>query len=230
VSLLKIAKLGRPVLRKSAQPVTVSEYHTPEFQKFLDDMVETMWTLDGVGLAAPQVYRSKQVIVVGTHHNFHHSNNPYPPTLILLNPGITFMSEEKREGLEGCISLDNLRGKVARSIRIRVNGYDRKMKPIEIDAEGFLAVILQHEIDHLLGKVFIDRMTDLTTLSLRGEAVNSIATRKASIYLPGSPGFTTNNPPVTITGSKISTGTINSVDEPEKNIRSGLQNMNQNYS
>jgi hypothetical protein len=78
------------------------------------------------------------------------------------------------------------------------------------------AVILQHEFDHLLGKVFIDRMTDLTMLSLRGKAVNSIATRKASIYLPGSPGFTINNPPVINTGFKISTGTFNSVDEPKK--------------
>ena len=225
MSLLKIAKLGRPVLRRSAQPVTASEYHTPEFQKFIDDMVETMWTLDGVGLAAPQVYRSKQVIVVGTHHNFHHSNNPDLPTLILLNPAITFMSEEKREGLEGCISLDNLRGKVARSIRTRVTGYDRKMKPLEIDAEGFLSVILQHEIDHLHGKVFIDRMTDLTTLSLRGEAINSIATRKVSLYSLGNSTLTTNRPTITGNGSGISTGTINSFDDTEKNIRSGLKKM-----
>ena len=216
--------MGRPVLRKIAQPVTVSEFHTPELQKFLDDMVETMWMLDGVGLAAPQVYRSKQVVVVGSHHNFRHSNNSDLPTLILLNPAITFMSEEKREGLEGCISLDNLRGKVARSIRIRVTGFDRKMKPLELEAEGFLAVILQHEIDHLHGKVFIDRMTDLTTLSLRGEPVNSIATRKASLYSPGNTTFSTNSPPVRDNVSGISTGTINMVGDTEKNIRSGLKN------
>jgi len=219
MGLLKIAKLGRPVLRKIAQPVSVSEYHTPEFQKFLDDMVETMWTLDGVGLAAPQVYRSKQVVVVGTHHKFNHSNNPDLPILILLNPTITLMSEEKREGLEGCISLDNLRGKVARSIRITVSGYDRKMRPLEIEADGFLSVILQHEIDHLIGKVFIDRMTDLTTLSLRGEAVNSIANRKAALYLAGSPR-------VTDTGAGTSTGTINSVGDIEKSNRSVLKNLN----
>ncbi|MFI5304279.1 MAG: peptide deformylase [Nitrospiria bacterium] len=224
--LLKIAKLGRSVLRKIAKPVTHSEYHTPEFQKFLDDMVETMWTLDGVGLAAPQVYRSKQVIVVGTHHNFHHSINPDLPILILLNPTITFMSEEKREGIEGCISLDNLRGKVARSIRIRVTGYDRKMRPVEIDADGFLSIILQHEIDHLIGKVFIDRMTDLTTLSLRGEDVNSIATRKAALFSAGSSVLVTNNPPVTDTGSGTSSGSINSVGQVGKNDSLIIKKLN----
>lgn len=162
---LKVAKLGKSVLRKIAQPVTRSEFHTPDFQKFLDDMVETMRHLKGVGLAAPQVYRSKRVIVV---------ERPGNPLLILLNPKITFFSEESEEAFEGCLSLDNLRGKVLRSSRVKAVGFDRRMKPVELEAEGYFARVLQHEIDHLNGKVFTDRMTDLTSLILRSNPTPAI--------------------------------------------------------
>jgi peptide deformylase len=165
MALLKVAKLGSPVLRKIAAPVTPRECETPEFQRFLDDMIETMRTLDGVGLAAPQVFESKQAIVIEANANPRYPGAPDLSLRVLINPLFTFMSEEKQEGWEGCLSLDNLRGKVVRSLRVAVRGFDRTMRPVELEAEGFLAVVLQHEIDHLNGKVFLDRMTDLTTLS-----------------------------------------------------------------
>jgi peptide deformylase len=169
MGLLKVAKLGNPVLRQVAAPVTPEECESPHFQKFLDDMVETMRTLDGVGLAAPQVFQSKQAVVIESTGNPRYPNAPDLSLSILLNPVFTFMSEEKQEGWEGCLSLDNLRGKVVRSLKVSVKGYDRTMRPRQIEAEGFMAVVLQHEVDHLHGKVFIDRMTDLTTLTHMAE-------------------------------------------------------------
>lgn len=165
VALLKVAKLGNPILRKISSPVTPEEGKSYEFQTFLDDMVETMRTLHGVGLSAPQVFQSKQVVVVESTNNARYLNAPALSLLILINPTFIYMSEETQEGWEACLSLENLRGKVVRSMCVAVKGYDRQMHPIELKSEGFTAVVLQHEIDHLNGKVFPDRMTDLTTLS-----------------------------------------------------------------
>jgi len=165
MALLKIAKLGTPVLRKIAEPVSRPECQSAQFQAFLDDMVETMRTLDGVGLAAPQVFYSKQVIVVEAHDNSRYPGSPDLSLMIAINPVFSFMSDEKQEGWEGCLSVENLRGKVLRSLRVGVKGFDRSFQPLEFQAEGFLAVVLQHEIDHLNGRVFLDRMTDFTTLT-----------------------------------------------------------------
>jgi peptide deformylase len=165
MSILKVAKLGNPILRRVANPVTVEESRDPGFALFLEEMVETMRKLDGVGLAAPQVFHSKQVIVIESLENLRDPDSPSLPLLIVLNPMITHYSEETQEGWEGCLSLDNLRGRVVRSAFIHLDGFNPAMEPISFDAEGFLAVVFQHEVDHLNGKVFIDRMTDLTTLT-----------------------------------------------------------------
>jgi len=165
VAILEIAKLGNPVLREKARPVLETDCLTPEFQTFLDDMIETMEELDGLGLAAPQVSRSLAVIVIKSQGNLRYPEVPTLPLLVLMNPKITHLSEEMTEGWEGCLSIQNLRGKVKRHARISVSGQDRDMKPIALDVEGFLAIVLQHEIDHLKGKVFLDRMGDLSTLT-----------------------------------------------------------------
>ncbi len=165
MAILNVAKLGNPILRKVATEVTHAECEDPVFQTFLDDMIETMRELDGVGLAAPQVFKSKQVIVIGADANPRYPDGPDLPLLVMLNPVFTFMSEERIEGWEGCLSVDNLRGRVVRSARVGVRGFDRFMKPVELEANGFLAIVFQHEIDHLNGKVFLDRMKDLSTLA-----------------------------------------------------------------
>ncbi len=165
MAVLKIAKLGNPVLRKISEKVAVEELSTPSIQTFIDDLVETMRVEDGVGLAAPQVSVSKQIIAVGSETNSRYPDAPVLPLLVLVNPVFTFLSNETEVGWEGCLSLDNLRGKVRRSCRVSVKGLDRNGKPITLDAEGFLAVVLQHEIDHLNGKVFLDRMDDFSTLT-----------------------------------------------------------------
>lgn len=165
MAILKVAKLGNPLLRKIAAPVTPAEAQDPLFQSFLEDMVETMRKLDGVGLAAPQVFESKQIIVVEANANPRYPNAPDLSLLILLNPTFTYLSEEKIEGWEGCLSVENLRGKVVRSARVGLKAFNRHMEPIEMETEGFLAIVFQHEIDHLNGKVFLDRMSDFSTLT-----------------------------------------------------------------
>lgn len=165
MAILKVAKLGNPILRKMAEPVSIAESQDPAFQAFLEDMTETMRKLDGVGLAAPQVFQSKQMVVIEANANPRYPASPDLPLLILLNPVLTYLSEEKAEGWEGCLSLENLRGKVVRSVRVGVKGFDRYMAPMEFEAGGFLAVVLQHETDHLQGKVFLDRMKDFSTLT-----------------------------------------------------------------
>ncbi|MEK7747916.1 MAG: peptide deformylase [Nitrospirota bacterium] len=164
MAILDVAKLGNPILRKHAKRVTLEESLSPAFQNFLDDMIHTMQELDGVGLAAPQVFASKQAIVISADANPRYPDAPNLSLLVILNPTITFYSEETQEGWEGCLSLDNLRGKVTRSTQIHVNGFTRFMEPISMDAEGFLSVVFQHEIDHLKGTLFVDRMKDFSTL------------------------------------------------------------------
>jgi peptide deformylase len=159
MAVLKIAKLGSPVLRQVAAPVQPETIATPAFQQFLDDMLETMVDADGIGLAAPQVSRSEQVMVMECEgeHGF--------PRTILINPVIVGVSPVTAEGWEGCLSVDNLRGKVRRPVGARVKFLDREGKSVELDAAGLYAVCIQHELDHLQGKLFLDRMTDFSTLT-----------------------------------------------------------------
>jgi peptide deformylase len=159
MAVLKIARLGSPVLRQIAAPVDPDTIGTRVFQQFLDDMLETMVETDGIGLAAPQVSRSEQVAVMECkgEHGF--------PRTILINPVITGYSPATAESWEGCLSVENLRGKVRRPVGVRVTYLDRDGKSVDLDAAGLYAVCIQHEMDHLIGKLFLDRMTDFSTLT-----------------------------------------------------------------
>ncbi len=160
MAVLKIVKLGAPVLRQIAESVPPDTIGTRAFQQFLDDMLETMVAADGIGLAAPQVSHSEQVLVMeckGEEHGF--------PQTIMINRTIVGLSPVTAEGWEGCLSVDGLRGKVKRAVGVRVKFLDRDGKPVELDASGLYAICVQHEIDHLQGKLFLDRMTDLSTLT-----------------------------------------------------------------
>lgn len=163
--ILEVAKLGNPILRKIAEPLTEDECQDPAFQIFLDDMIETMEKLSGMGLSAPQVFKSKQAIILKTSGNDRYPEAPAYPLTILINPKLSNHSNEVIEGWEGCLSVEDLRGKVWRHNKVSVSGFDREMRPVAFEAEGFLAVVLQHEIDHLLGRVFLDRMRDFSTLT-----------------------------------------------------------------
>lgn len=169
---LKVAKLGNPVLRQIAEPVDLEALTGPrnsEIQQFMDDLIDTMRQEVGVGIAAPQVARSIQIIVVEYEENERYPGENEIPLMVLVNPTITWMSEEKIQGWESCLSLIDLRGLVTRSKEVTVEAYTRDGEKIVIDASGFMAVVLQHEIDHLAGKVFLDRMTDLSQLAYQEE-------------------------------------------------------------
>jgi peptide deformylase len=142
-----------------SRPVSPETLANPVFQKFIDDMVETMVEYYGVGLAAPQVHESLSVAVI-------ESNGPRGqiPLTVLLNPDITVLDEEMIEDWEGCLSIPDFRGRVPRWRKLRVDALDRKGKKIQFVAEDFFARVIQHEFDHLMGKVYLDRMGDLKTL------------------------------------------------------------------
>jgi len=157
--MLKIAKLGNPILRKIATPIDPKAIKSFELQQLIDDMFETMYDEPGIGLAAPQVSRSIQLVVMGCKEE-----GGFPET-VLINPSIVYYGPEQVENWEGCLSVDGLRGKVTRPSVVRVKGLDRRGKPLDFEATGLYAVCIQHEMDHLIGKVFLDRMKDMSTLT-----------------------------------------------------------------
>lgn len=156
---LPIAKLGNPILRQIAAKVDPRDIRTYEMQQFIDNLIETMLDEPGIGLAAPQVSRSIQLVVMSCE-----GEDGFPKT-VLINPRIVFYGPEQVENWEGCLSVDGLRGKVTRPSVVRVQALDRLGKPLDIEATGLYAVCIQHEMDHLIGKVFLDRMTDMSTLT-----------------------------------------------------------------
>jgi len=129
-------------------------------QRLIDDMLETMVEYYGVGLAAPQVHESLAIAVI-------ESDGPRGtiPLTVLVNPEVTVLDDELIEDWEGCLSIPDFRGRVPRCRKLRVDALDRKGKKIKITAEGFFARVIQHEFDHLMGKVYLDRMPDLKTLT-----------------------------------------------------------------
>lgn len=155
MAILPIVKHPDDVLRKKAKPVTKVN---AAIRKLLDDMIETMWDAPGIGLAAPQVGVSKRVIVVDPAAG----EEGAPPPLQLINPEIVKAEGNCHlTGGEGCLSIPGWRGDVDRSFKIQVVALDRQGKKVYIDAEGILSIILQHEIDHLDGVLFIDKATNL---------------------------------------------------------------------
>ncbi|GIW45053.1 MAG: peptide deformylase [Candidatus Binatia bacterium] len=169
MAILKVARLGHPVLRQVAAPVSPQELARPEVQKLIDDMIETMAEYDGAGLAAPQVHVSKQIAVYAVEANPRYPDAPHIPLTILANPRITALGEDQEEDWEGCLSVPDLRGKVPRYRRVRVEALDRHGKRLEFVAEGFHARVVQHETDHLLGKVYLERMRSFESLSFLRE-------------------------------------------------------------
>jgi len=156
---LPIAKLGNPVLRQFAAKVDPRDIRTYDLQQFIDNLLETMLDEPGIGLAAPQVSRSIQLVVMGCE-----GEDGFPQT-VLINPKIVFYGPHQVENWEGCLSVDGLRGKVTRPSVVRVKALDRQGKSMDFEATGLYAVCIQHEMDHLIGKLFLDRMTDMSTLT-----------------------------------------------------------------
>ncbi len=162
--LLQISRLGHPVLRAPCEPVPPEEILRPAFQEFVDDMIATMRENRGVGLAAPQVFVSRQVAVIEHLPRPKGSDEPETPLTVLINPEVTPVGNDVEEDWEGCLSIDDLRGIVPRWCKVNVKALGRDGKKIGLKAQGFFARVIQHECDHLAGVLYFDRMTSLKSL------------------------------------------------------------------
>ncbi len=164
MSILKVARIGHPVVRTSAKDVPKKAFRDPGFQKLIDDMRETMYEYEGVGLAAPQIHESLRLAVLEVPGSDDRSQAEVPFT-VLVNPAITPLEEDEEHGWEGCLSIPDLRGVVPRLKQLRLEALDREGKLFSLEASGFLARVIQHECDHLDGRVYLDRMADMKSLT-----------------------------------------------------------------
>jgi peptide deformylase len=162
MTVREILKMGDPRLLRVAPPVT--RFDTPELHALVADMFDTMEAANGAGLAAPQIGVDLQLVIFGFNRNERYPEAPPVPRTVLCNPVIEPLGEAMEQGWEGCLSVPGLRGVVPRWLRIRYRGVDLDGAPIEREAEGFHARVVQHECDHLIGRLYPTRMTDLTKL------------------------------------------------------------------
>jgi peptide deformylase len=164
MSILKVSRLGHPVLREKARPLTPAFLAKSATQTLIDNMIETMFEYHGVGLAAPQVHESLLLAVIESQ-----GERGRIPLTVLVNPVVTVLGEnpesDKVEDWEGCLSIPELRGRVPRYRKLQVEALDRRGSKLKFVAEGFFARVVQHEYDHLMGHVYLDRMSDLQTLT-----------------------------------------------------------------
>jgi len=164
MSILKVARIAHPVLRSPAKPVPKAAFRDRLFQKLIDDMRETMYEYEGVGLAAPQVHEGLRLAVIEVPGSDERARAEVP-FLVLVNPVVTPLGDEHETGWEGCLSIPDLRGLVPRLKRLKLDALDRDGKPYSLEAQDFFARVVQHECDHLDGNVYIDRMADMRSLT-----------------------------------------------------------------
>ena len=158
----EILKMGDERLLRIAPPVPDSMIGSAELQQLIDDMFETMHHVGGVGLAAPQIGVDLQLVIFGFERSVRYPDAPAVPPTILLNPLITPIGDEREEGWEGCLSVPGLRGAVDRYRTIRYQGVDPQGQPIDRTVEGFHARVVQHECDHLIGRLYPSRISDFS--------------------------------------------------------------------
>lgn len=156
----EILRMGDPRLLGIAK--AVDHFDTPELHELIADMFDTMHAANGAGLAAPQIGVDLQVVIFGFANNERYPEAPAVPQTVLINPVIHPLSHDMEEGWEGCLSVPGMRGAVSRYSMIRYDGFDQYGNPIERVAEGFHARVVQHECDHLIGKLYPMRITDFS--------------------------------------------------------------------
>ena len=164
MSILKVARLGHPVLRTPARKLDRPEIVSSAVQQLIDDMFATMREYQGIGLAAPQVHEGVRLFVAGVD-----DPDVGVPPVVMVNPEFEPLSQATEDDWEGCLSIPDIRGKVPRSVDIRVRSLDRDGRPQSMTASGFAARVIQHETDHLDGVLFLDRMTSLQSLTFLTE-------------------------------------------------------------
>ncbi|HLO92903.1 MAG TPA: peptide deformylase [Burkholderiaceae bacterium] len=160
MAVRELLKMGDERLLRQAQPVRA--FGTPELEALVQDMLDTMKAANGAGLAAPQIGVDLQLVIFGFERNERYPDAPPVPLTVLINPVIVPLGDEEEEGWEGCLSVPGLRGVVPRWKRIRYSGLDAQGRPIECEAEGFHARVVQHECDHLIGRLYPSRIRDFS--------------------------------------------------------------------
>ncbi len=159
MAILRVAQMGHPVLRQVARPLSLDEVRTPAFQHFCDDMLETMEDYDGVGLAAPQIHHPIRVVIA----TLDEETGPE----FFVNPVITVIGTSTTKTWEGCLSVEGLRGRVERPDHVQVDAWDRDGTQKTYELEGFPAIVIQHECDHLDGVLYVDRVEPRTLAFLK---------------------------------------------------------------
>jgi peptide deformylase len=164
MALRKIATIGHPVLRQPARELTREELESPAVQRLVDDMIETMRDASGAGIAANQVHEPVRICVIEVDRNPRYPYKPDYPLTVLVNPRVEARTDETFMNFEGCLSVPNLRGQVPRFTVVRVRAWDRRGQDVDFEVRGLTAGTFQHEVDHLDGTLFVDRVADTRTL------------------------------------------------------------------
>ena len=170
--ILKVARMGHPVLRARAKAVDPADITSPRIQDLIDSMFETMQEYQGVGLAGPQVHESLRLFVAGfppRRGAQEADDEDRVPLMVLINPEIKVVGSATADDWEGCLSIPDIRGRVTRALEIDVRAFDRRGRRIDVHFRGFTARVIQHETDHLDGILFLDRMKSFETLSFLEE-------------------------------------------------------------
>jgi peptide deformylase len=175
MAIRKIAQMGEPILRRDTRELSLEELASPAIQSLIDDMIETMHDAEGAGIAAPQVYESLRLCVMELQGNPRYPNLPRLPLTVLVNPVVearvpnpsTPADPDSVFMYEGCLSVAGVRGRVRRPRKVHVRALDRRGEPLELDLEGPLACVVQHETDHLHGVLFVDRADPRSLTFLR---------------------------------------------------------------
>ena len=168
MSILKVARMGHPVLRAGARPLERSEIRSASIQRLIEDMMDTMAEYHGVGLAAPQVHESLRLFVAVIDERDNDDEAEREPVAVI-NPEIVVVGSDVVEDWEGCLSIPDIRGRVPRARNITLRAFDRKGERIELQARDFPARVIQHETDHLDGILFFDRMRTFESLTFLEE-------------------------------------------------------------
>ena len=169
--MLEVIKMGHPTLREVSQGLEKEEILKPETQEFIDQLIRTMKAENGAGIAAPQVGVLKRIFAMECDNNPRYPDKDKFPLNVVINPEIKPLSDEKLDSWEGCLSIPNIRGMLPRYKTVQLKGLDRKGDEYTMELEGFQAVVAQHELDHLDGILFIDRMEDMKHLSFLREYI-----------------------------------------------------------
>jgi peptide deformylase len=166
MAILKVARMGHPMLRAKARALDKSDIKSGAIQRLIDDLIDTMVEYHGIGLAAPQVHESVRIFVAALDAA---EDGEEAEPVVLINPEIAVVGSDIVDDWEGCLSIPDIRGRVPRAREIRVRAFDRKGDRIELHAHDFPARVIQHETDHLDGVLFFDRMRSLETLTFLDE-------------------------------------------------------------